>query len=112
VETYLNKAVQADPQCSSAYLQLGVLRASRADFKAASTLYQKAIAADPQSTEAHYRLGVAYDRLGEKAMAGDEFRRHDELEKQQAAEVDRQRKEVKQFLVEVGGNAQDRPARP
>jgi Flp pilus assembly protein TadD len=112
VETYLNKAVQADPQCSSAYLQLGVLRASQADFKAASTLYQRAIAADPQSTEAHYRLGVAYDRLGEKAMAGDEFRRHDELEKQQAAEVDRQRKEVKQFLVQVGGNAQDRPARP
>lgn len=112
VETYLNKAVENDPQCSSAYLQLGVLRASQADFKAASTFYQRAIAADPQSTEAHYRLGVAFDRLGERARAADEFKLHDELEKQQAAVVDRQRKEVKQFLVQVGGNAQDRPARP
>jgi tetratricopeptide (TPR) repeat protein len=112
VETYLNKAVKTDPQCSSAYLQLGVMRASRADFKTASTFYQKAIDADPQSTEAHYRLGVAYDRLGEKAKAADEFKLHDELEKQQAAVVDRQRKEVKQFLVQVGGNAQDRPAQP
>jgi Tfp pilus assembly protein PilF len=111
-EAYLNKAVESDPQCSGAYLQLGVLRSSRADFKNASIFYQKAIDADPQSTEAHYRLGVAYDRLGEKAKAADEFRRHDELEKQQAAVVDRQRKEVKQFLVQAGANAKDRPAQP
>jgi tetratricopeptide (TPR) repeat protein len=112
VETYLSKAVDADPKCSRAYLQLGVIQASKADFHAAAQYYQKAIAADGLSTEAHYRLGVAYDRLGEKEKAAEEFKAHDELEKQQAAAVDRQRREVKQFLVLVGGDAPDKAAQP
>jgi len=112
VETHLQRAVKVDPKCSEAYLQLGVLNASRADFKTASEYYRQAIAADAQSTEAHYRLGVAYDRLGEREKAADEFRIHDELKKKQAAVVDEQRKEVKQFLVQVGGAAQDGSARP
>jgi hypothetical protein len=47
-------------------------------------------------------LGVAYDRVGEKAKAKGEFQLHDEIEKRRAAEVERQRKEVKQFLVVAG----------
>jgi hypothetical protein len=49
--------------------------------------------------EAHYRLGVAYDRIGELAKAKREFQLHDELKQQQAAEVERERRAVKQFLV-------------
>jgi Flp pilus assembly protein TadD len=112
VESHLQRVVKADPKCSEAYLQLGVLNASRGDFKAASDFYRQAIAADEESTEAHYRLGVAYDRLGEREMATDEFRIHDELKKKQAAEVDAQRKEVKQFIVQVGGTGQEGSARP
>jgi tetratricopeptide (TPR) repeat protein len=112
VETFLSKAVEADSKCSSAYLQLGVIQASQSDFHKAAEYYQKAIDADSLSTEAHYRLGVAYDRLGEKDKAAEEFRIHDELKKQQATAVDRQRREVKQFLVQVGGNGQDGPAQP
>jgi tetratricopeptide (TPR) repeat protein len=112
VETLLSKAVEADPKCSSAYLQLGVIRASQADYRNAVQFYQKAIEADSSSTEAHYRLGVAYDRLGEKDKAAEEFRLHNELEKQQAAAVDRQRREVKQFLVLVGADGHDKPAQP
>jgi tetratricopeptide (TPR) repeat protein len=110
VETLLSKAVEADPKCSSAYLQLGVVQASKSDYHEAAQYYLKAIAADAFSTEAHYRLGVAYDRLGEKEKAAEEFKLHDELEKKQAAVVDRQRREVKQFLVQVGGDAQDKAA--
>jgi tetratricopeptide (TPR) repeat protein len=112
VEQSLNKAVAADARCSSAYLQLGVIRASQSDYHTAAEFYQKAIDADSLSTEAHYRLGVAYDRLGEKDKAAEEFRIHDELEKQQAAVVDKQRREVKQFLVQVGGDAKDKAAQP
>lgn len=111
VQKHLRAAVKLDPQCSDAYLQLGILEASRADFKSASEFYRQAIAADAQSTEAHYRLGVAYDHLGEKEKAAEEFRIHDELNKKQAALVDQQRKEVKQFLVQVGGSSQDQSAR-
>lgn len=111
VRKHLEAAAKLDPRCSDAYLQLGVLEASRANFKSASEFYRQAIAADAQSTEAHYRLGVAYDHLGEKEKAAEEFRVHDELKKKQAALVDQQRKEVKQFLVQVGGSAQDQSAR-
>jgi tetratricopeptide (TPR) repeat protein len=112
VEKFLSKAVEADPGCSSAYLQLGVIQASKSDFHRAAEYYRKAIEADPLSTEAHYLLGVAYDRLAEKDKAAQEFKLHDELEKKQAAAVDRQRREVKQFLVLMGGNAQDKATHP
>lgn len=112
VENFLTKAVEADVKCSSAYLQLGVIQASRANFHKAADFYQKALEADPISTEAHYRLGVSYDRLGEKTKAAQEFRLHDELEKKQADAVDRQRREVKQFLVQVGGNGEDKKTQP
>jgi len=111
VETLLTKAVTIDPKCSSAYLQLGVLEASRHDFEKAIGYYTSAIEADPQMSEAHYRLGVAYDRVGEKTKAAQEFKTHDEIEKRQAAAVDRERREVKQFLVVVDKKAADAGAK-
>jgi hypothetical protein len=46
--------------------------------------------------------------VGERAKAALEFDVHDKLEKEQAAEVERQRREVKQFLVRVP----EQPANP
>ena len=112
VEKLLTKAVELDPKCGSAYLQLGVMHASQSDFHKAAEYYRKAIEADSFSTEAHYRLGVTYDRLGEKDKAAQEFKLHDELEKQQAAAVDQQRRDVKQFLVLVGGTGKDTATQP
>jgi Flp pilus assembly protein TadD len=66
-------------------------------------MYEKAIAINPNLVEAHYRLGVAYDRDGDRERAKREFDLHDELKAREAAEVERQRKEVKQFLVIVPG---------
>lgn len=111
VESYLNKAVKADQSCSGAFLQLGILQATRGNHESAADFYRRAIIADPESTEAHYRLGIAYDRLGEKQKAADEFNLHDKLEKEQAAAIDRQRREVKQFVVQVGENSHEAPAR-
>jgi len=109
VENLLTHAVKTDPRCSDAYLQLGVLQTTRRDYPKAIEFYTRAIEADPQSSQAHYRLGIAYDRVGDKQKAAEQFRLHDELEKQQAAEVDRQRREVKQFIVVVDGK-QSSPA--
>ena len=108
VQKMLTKAVTIDPQCSEAYLQLGVLQSTRRDYKQAIGFYTKATEANPQLSEAHYRLGVAYDRVGDKERARQEFQLHDEIEKQQAAEVEKQRREVKQFLVVVDGKTTDR----
>lgn len=102
VETLLNKAVTLDQKCSDGYLQLGVLAASHHDDTKAIELYTKAIDANPQLSEAHYRLGVAYDRAGERDKAQREFQLHDQLQKQQAAAVEQERRDVKQFVVVKG----------
>jgi tetratricopeptide (TPR) repeat protein len=103
VETLLSKAVAIDPKCADAYLQLGILYSSQRNPEKAIGFYEKAIEADPQLGEAHYRLGVAYDRIGLSEKAKQEFQLHDEIEKSQAAAVERQRREVKQFLVVLEG---------
>ncbi|HEY3626707.1 MAG TPA: tetratricopeptide repeat protein [Terracidiphilus sp.] len=107
VHELLSKAVTLDPQCSDAYLQLGVLEATRRDYQKAIGFYAKAIDANPQSSEAHYRLGIAYDRMGEKEKAAQQLALHEELKKQQAAAIEEQRREVKQFLVVVEGKKLD-----
>ncbi len=99
VETLLTKAVGLDAGSAGAYLQLGILSSVQHHPEAAIRYYKQAIAADPQLGEAHYRLGVAYDRMGAPEKARQEFQQHDEIEALRAAQVERQRREVKQFLV-------------
>jgi tetratricopeptide (TPR) repeat protein len=107
VEALLTKAVDIDPKCADAYLQLGVLSFSQHQSEKAIGFYTRAIQSDPELGEAHYRLGVAYDRIGSPEKAAQEFKLHDEIEKRQAAAVEQQRREVKQFLVVLEG----RPAK-
>ena len=108
VITLLNKAIALNSRCAEAYLQLGILSSSQNNLEKAIAYYNSAIAAGPQLGEAHYRLGVAYDRVGAPEKARQEFQLHDEIERLQAATVERQRREVKQFLVVLQGQ----PASP
>jgi tetratricopeptide (TPR) repeat protein len=103
VERLLTKAVKIDPNYVEAYLHLGILYSSQHNYEKAIGFYTRAIEVDPQSGEAHYRLGVAYDRTGEPQKAKREFALHDEIEKQKSAAVERQRREIKQFLVVLQG---------
>lgn len=98
-ESLLERAVMIDPKCVDAFLQLGIMYSSRGENGKAISFYTKAIEEDPQLGEAHYRLGMAYDRTGESAKAKKEFLLHDEIEKRQAAAVEDQRREIKQFVV-------------
>jgi tetratricopeptide (TPR) repeat protein len=99
VETLLTKAVRIDPSFDEAWLQLGILTAAEGDFPKAIGFYEKAIAVNPKLSTAHYRLGIAYARIGEQAKSKEEFQSYNDLDKQQAAAIERQRKEIKQFLV-------------
>jgi tetratricopeptide (TPR) repeat protein len=110
VEALLTKAVTIDSNCGDAYLQLGILYSSQRSDEKAIDFYKKAIKADPQSAEAHYRLGVAYDRTNGAAKAKQEFLLHDKIEKEQAAAVESQRREIKQFLVVLQGQPTDTTA--
>jgi len=99
VQDLLRRAVTLDPKCAIAYLELGNLSAERKQWEQAIGHYLKAIQADPALNEAHYRLGVAYQRAGDQGKATEQFQLHDTIAREQAAEIQRQRKEVKQFLV-------------
>jgi tetratricopeptide (TPR) repeat protein len=105
----LTKAVTIDSKCADAYLQLGILAASDRNSESAIDYYAKAIAANPELGDAHYRLGVAYDRIGQREKAKAEFALHDRIEKEQADEVERQRREIKQFLISTPGQTKDAP---
>jgi tetratricopeptide (TPR) repeat protein len=94
----LTKATQIDAKCADAYMELGILAATEKNPEHSIEYYSKAIAANPQLSEAHYRLGVAYDRIGQAEKAREEFALHDEIERKQAEEVERQRREIKQFV--------------
>jgi tetratricopeptide (TPR) repeat protein len=104
-EQLLQKAVELDPKCSEAYLQLGIIAASQRLFDKAIDFYTDAIKADPQLADAHYRLGVAYEHTGQPAKAKEEFRLHDQITQQQAVLVDKQRRQVKQFMMVQTGSA-------
>jgi tetratricopeptide (TPR) repeat protein len=99
IKMLLERAVTADPNFFDAYLQLGILYSGEGDSNSAIDAFQKTIAHDPAAGEAHYRLGTIYQRLGENAKAREEFRLHDECVKKDAEKVERQRREIRQFMV-------------
>jgi len=98
-EALLQKAVAIDPKLDEAYFQLGVVYSTHNDFEQAIRAYKKAIEVKPQSGEAHYRLGLAYQRIGEKTKAQQEFQVYEQIQKTEAAEIERQRRELRQFLI-------------
>lgn len=98
VESLLNKCVRIDPKFAPGYLQLGILSFDSKNFSQAIADYKKAIEANPKLEEAHYRLAQAYRRTGEQLKAQQELEIYNQLSKQTAEEVERQRHEVQQFV--------------
>jgi tetratricopeptide (TPR) repeat protein len=98
-EALLQRAVAADPKFDEAYVQLGVVCAARGNSQQAIHAYKKAVEVNPQSAEAHYRLGLAYKRAGDEEKAEQELRLYKEADKTETAAVERQRREIRQFLI-------------
>jgi Spy/CpxP family protein refolding chaperone len=63
-------------------------------------------------SEAHYRLGTAYDRLGERDKAKLEFDLHETIDREQKAQVEQQRRAIKQFQVLEPEQTPDQAAKP
>jgi len=111
IRTLFSKAAELDERCGDALLELGNLDFAQNNFQSAIGFYTKAIGADPKLIEAHYRMGMAYDRMGEKAKASHEFELHDTLKKQQAAIIEQQRRDVKQFQIVAADKSGDPKSR-
>ncbi len=97
-QALLEKSSALDPKLDVAYLELGNLHFARGALGEAVAAYQKAIAANPLGSEAHYQLGLAYKRMGENTRAQNEFDRYKQLDKTETAAIERQRRELRQFL--------------
>lgn len=101
IESFLRRALALDPQYADAHLQLGILYADAKRYPEAIAEYQQAIKLQPALTEAHYRLAQSFMRVGEKTRAQEEFDLYNNLHKQQQAEKERQRMEIKQFVYSI-----------
>ena len=103
IEALLNQAITINPKFDEAFLALGVLHSEFGNFEEAIRAYQKALELNPLLAEAHYRLGLAYKRIGQETKAQQEFKRYEELSEADAAALERQRREVRQYLINLKG---------
>jgi Flp pilus assembly protein TadD len=99
IEALLEKSAVIDPQLDEAYLQLGVLHFAEGNFEQAIGDYRKAIDGNPRLGEAHRQLGLALERMGQEEQAQQEFQAYEQIQKTEAAENERQRRELRQFLI-------------
>jgi tetratricopeptide (TPR) repeat protein len=106
----LEKAIRLDPNLGAAYLQLGIFYADQKNFPNAIAAYQRAITVDPQMEETHYRLAQAYRLSREELKAQHEFELHAQLSKKSAADQERERREIQQFVFALRGpNSSSQP---
>jgi tetratricopeptide (TPR) repeat protein len=106
VQSLLEKSVHLDPRLGLGYLQLGILYSERKDFSEAIPAYQQTIELNPSLEEAHYRLAQAYRQTGQKLKAQEEFEVYDQISKRKAADAERERHEIQQFMYTL----RDRPS--
>jgi tetratricopeptide (TPR) repeat protein len=98
-ERLFQKAANLDPHFANVYLQLGMLYNAQGKKDAALSAFQKAAAADPKSSASHYQLSLAYRRSGNAAKADDEMKIYDELRRFEAAALEKERHELRQFVT-------------
>jgi tetratricopeptide (TPR) repeat protein len=111
-ETLLESAVRLNPGFAAAYLELGMVRMARGNFAEAIVVLKKAVDLDEGSADAHYQLGLAYKRNGEQAQAEREFAAYKAAQSREAADLERQRRELRQFLIVLKDQATPAPSAP
>ncbi len=103
IESLLTNAIRLEPNFASAELQLGILKSERGDTAAAIPHLTRAIQIDPQSQEAHFRLSQAYRKLGDAENSKQELQTYKELSQKSAEQIDRERREIPQFVYTLRG---------
>jgi len=106
IESLLKKSVEIDPKFPEARLQLGNLYSDQKKYSEAAPQYEQALALNSDLADAHYRLGQAYVHLGKRDEAQQQLQVYQKLRAQHLADLDKQRAEIRQFVVsEKGGRA-------
>ncbi len=101
----LERAVELDPHLGLACLQLGVIYGAERKYPDAIRAYTNAISAAPELDEAHYRLSEAYRLSGDPINAERELAVYKHQSEKSAEQVERERKEIQQFVVDLRGQS-------
>lgn len=107
IEEFFKKAVQLDPSFADAHLELGNFYSQQHRYVEAVPEFQRALQLDPNLTDAYYSLGQAYVRLGRKGLAEKEFAAHKKLYNRHLAEDDREREQIRQFVMSMESGPTD-----
>jgi tetratricopeptide (TPR) repeat protein len=99
IESLLKKSTTIDPKFPEAHLQLGNLYSAQNKYADAIPEYVRARELNPDLADAYYRLGQAYVRSGEKDRAQEQFQVYQRLREQHLADLDKQRAEIRQFVL-------------
>jgi tetratricopeptide (TPR) repeat protein len=99
IESLLKKSVTFDPKLAEGHLQLANLYSAQNKYADAIPEYVRARELNPDLADAYYRLGQAYVRTGQKDRAQEEFQTYQRLREQHLADLDRQRAEIRQFVL-------------
>jgi tetratricopeptide (TPR) repeat protein len=99
IEILLKKSVAADAKFPEAHLLLANLYSAQNKYPEAIPEYVKARELNPDLADAYYRLGQAYVRTGQKEKAQEQFQVYQRLREQHLADLDRQRAEIRQFVL-------------
>ena len=103
-EAHLKKAAELDPQLGQAQLELGLLYNGLGQKDAARSAFEKAVAATPGLSAAHYQLSLAYRREGDAAKADQEMKIYEELRRSEDAQIEKERRELRQFVTVLKGS--------
>jgi tetratricopeptide (TPR) repeat protein len=99
IGSLLKKSVILDPKLAEAHLQLANLFSAQNKYADAIPEYVRARELNPDLADAYYRLGQAYVRTGQKDRAQEEFQVYQRLREQHLADLDKQRAEIRQFVL-------------
>ncbi len=100
-QALLDEAVRLDPQLGEAFLLLGILHSDAQNLPPAISAFQNAIRVSPGMEEAHYRLAMAYRKTGNTEQAQKELELYQQLQKQSAEALERERSQIQQFVFDL-----------
>ena len=108
----LEKAIELDPRLAPAYLQLGIVYAEERNYADAIHAYQQAINVNPDLEEPHYRLSEAYRLTGDSAGARRELAAYSQLSKRSTEKLERERRDLQQFVIALRDHGPSPAAAP
>jgi tetratricopeptide (TPR) repeat protein len=101
IGSLLTTAAALQPGYADVFLQLGNVYAQQQKYAEAVRQYEKALRLAPDVATTHYRLGQVLARMGNSPRARQELATYERLRKQEAADTDKQRSEIQQFVYTI-----------